>query len=127
MQPESTQMINAIREIDAGAVIAVIAILGGFTIAMVSIVGGIYSNIRARREREETKRELAAYVAEGSLTPDQAERLIRADDHVSDSSDGPERRRRRRMSRESREFRQSRDSGTGMASNGSDQNFAPRA
>jgi len=30
------------------------------------------------KERETTKREIAAYVAEGSMTPEQAERLIAA-------------------------------------------------
>ena len=30
------------------------------------------------REREETKREIAAYVAEGSITPDDAERILSA-------------------------------------------------
>ncbi|MEL6329616.1 MAG: hypothetical protein AAFR38_08140 [Planctomycetota bacterium] len=30
--------------------------------------------------RERTKREIAAYIAEGSMTPEQGERLIRADE-----------------------------------------------
>lgn len=95
MQIESTSIIAAARDIDSSAVIAGLAILGGFTVAIVSTVGGIFAGVRSRREREETKRELAAYVAEGSLTSDQAERLIRADDSGADEVRcGPKRRRR---------------------------------
>ncbi len=31
------------------------------------------------RSREQTKREIAAYIAEGSMTPEEGERLIRAE------------------------------------------------
>lgn len=55
------------------------AIAGGVTIALVSVlVGGIGSAMKTR-QREQTKREVAAYVAEGSMTPDEAERLLKAD------------------------------------------------
>jgi hypothetical protein len=33
--------------------------------------------------RERTKREIAAYVAEGSMTPEQAERILKAGDRAS--------------------------------------------
>jgi hypothetical protein len=100
MQVESASIVAAAREIDSGAVIAGIAILGAFTIAIVGIVSGMYAGVRSRREREETKRELAAYVAEGSLTPDQAERLICADDFAGGEGCGGKSRRHRREARE---------------------------
>lgn len=95
----SSTLIEMLRDVDADAVIAVVAIVGGVTVALVSVVGGIVTGIRSRREREETKRELAAYVAEGSLTLDQAERLIRAD--LGD--DSISRKAQRRLRREARE------------------------
>jgi hypothetical protein len=56
-----------------------LVILGGIMIAMVAIITSTVRKVMATRAREETKRELAAYVAEGSMTLDQAERIIRAD------------------------------------------------
>jgi hypothetical protein len=64
----------------------VMAIAGmGFVLV---IVGGIFwyswhderrkREFKLLRERETTHRELAAYVAEGSITADEAEKLIRA-------------------------------------------------
>jgi hypothetical protein len=75
----TNSLIHWLRNIDSDALTGIIAILGGFTVAIVAIVGSNIAETRARREREETKRELAAYVAEGSLSLDQAERLICAD------------------------------------------------
>lgn len=49
--------------------------------ATVFIVGikTVGSTIRASA-REKTRREIAAYIAEGSMTPEQGERLMRAGD-----------------------------------------------
>jgi len=59
-------------------VIPLTAIAGGITVALVSIVvGGIGGTLKTK-QREQTKREVAAYVAEGSMTPDEAERLLKA-------------------------------------------------
>ncbi len=49
-------------------------VLAAFATAMWAVV----STTRTR-ERERTKREIAAYVAEGSISPEQAEKLIAAD------------------------------------------------
>ena len=56
-------------------------------LAMVIFVGilgflsmlGIIHAMSKSKEREQTKREVAAYVAEGSMTPEQGERLLGAD------------------------------------------------
>lgn len=48
---------------------------------LVPISYGIMSAIRSatvNKEREQTRREVAAYVAEGSMTADEAERILKA-------------------------------------------------
>ncbi len=39
---------------------------------------GIIHAMSKSKEREQTKREIAAYVAEGSMTPEEGERLLAA-------------------------------------------------
>jgi len=58
--------------------VPIVAIIGGLMIAAISIIGGIMSSTKKTRQREETKREVAAYVAERSMTTDAAERLPNA-------------------------------------------------
>ena len=41
------------------------------------LVRTVYSTVRAV-SRERTRREIAAYIAEGAMTPEQGERLMRA-------------------------------------------------
>lgn len=54
------------------------AICAAAAVAVVWIIfGTIYYSAKSK-ERERTKREIAAYVAEGSMSPDEGERLIRA-------------------------------------------------
>jgi len=52
------------------------AIIG--VVAVFAIVFGNIANIMKVRERERTRREVAAYIAEGSMTPEQGERLLKA-------------------------------------------------
>ncbi len=59
--------------------IVVVAMLGGFSVAILAITFSIAHSMHKTKERERTKRELAAYVAEGSMTPDEAERLLKAE------------------------------------------------
>ncbi len=61
-----------------GALIPLTAIVLGCLTGMVAIVGGFASVVMKTRAREQTKRELAAYVAEGTLDPDKAVALINA-------------------------------------------------
>lgn len=56
-----------------------IAVMGGLTLGLVAILGSIVTRIVTVRSREATKREIAAYIAEGSMTPQDGERLIRAE------------------------------------------------
>ncbi len=59
----------------------VIFVVGG-AIAIVGIVcgtvAGVMSSVAKSRERERSRRELAAYVAEGTLDPDKAIEMLKA-------------------------------------------------
>ena len=53
-----------------------------FIIAGVMLLGGLIravTSVLTTNSREKSRREIAAYIAEGSITPEQGERLIRAD------------------------------------------------
>lgn len=66
----------------------IVSIIFGGMVFVLLLIGGIcwYSwhddhrkrAFKLQKERETTHREIAAYVAEGSMTPDQGERLMRA-------------------------------------------------
>ena len=64
--------------IRAGNFIPLVAIVMGCLVGAIAIIGGTASNIVRSRAREQTKRELAAYVAEGLIDPDQAVAMINA-------------------------------------------------
>lgn len=58
--------------------IPILAISGGIVVMIISIVGGIIRKTLATRSREQSRREIAAYVAEGSMSAEEGERLLRA-------------------------------------------------
>jgi hypothetical protein len=58
--------------------VPVLAISGGMLIAIIAIITSTIRGVAVTRAREQTKRELAAYVAEGSLDPDKAVAMINA-------------------------------------------------
>jgi hypothetical protein len=64
-------------EID-GALIPLVAIVGGLCVAVVGMVTGTIQRISKTKAREQTRREVAAYVAEGSMSAEEGERLLRA-------------------------------------------------
>ena len=55
-----------------------VAISMGCLTGMVAIVGCVIGGVMRARAREATRRELAAYVAEGTLDPDTAVAMINA-------------------------------------------------
>ena len=59
--------------------IPLVAIGGGLMVAIVAILTGGITKATRTRAREASKREVAAYVAEGSISPADAEKLLRAD------------------------------------------------
>lgn len=56
-----------------GLLLGFIALTGGMLIAIIAIVGGL----RNAREAERTRREVAAYVAEGSMTAEDAALILK--------------------------------------------------
>lgn len=59
-----------------GEEIAAMAIIGSLGIACVSIIGGIVSRVVRARAFEASRREISAYVAEGSISADDAAKLL---------------------------------------------------
>lgn len=59
---------------DAGEV----AVMGGLVLGLIAIVGSFITKIVMARSAERTKREIAAYIAEGTMTPEDGERLLKA-------------------------------------------------
>lgn len=60
------------------AILTGAALVGGVLIALVSIIlRGVHRMVHTF-QRERTRREIAAYVAEGSIPPEEGERLMRA-------------------------------------------------
>ncbi len=53
-------------------------IVGGFIVILV-LINVVGKTVRSNA-RERTRREIAAYIAEGSMTPEQGERLMKAGD-----------------------------------------------
>ena len=66
--------------IDRNDLIPIIAIGGGLIIAFFYVVFSNIAHVMTTRARETTKRELAAYVAEGSMSPEKAVALLTAGD-----------------------------------------------
>ena len=58
--------------------IAVLAITLGSMMGLTGIIGGTIGGVMKTRAKEMTKRELAAYVAEGSLDADKAVMMLNA-------------------------------------------------
>ena len=58
--------------------IVLVAIVMGSIVGSIAIAGGTITSVVKSRARETTKRELAAYVAEGMLDPEQAIRMANA-------------------------------------------------
>lgn len=63
---------------DAETIVPAIAIIGGLLIGGLAILSGMVRRISETKEREQSRREIAAYVAEGSMNAEDAERLLNA-------------------------------------------------
>ncbi|TVQ30534.1 MAG: hypothetical protein EA376_12895 [Phycisphaeraceae bacterium] len=81
---ELTTLFNSLAtvstdDIPEGAMIVTLVTLTvGGLIAIFAIVFGTIFYGNREKERERTRREVAAYVAEGSISPEDAERLLKA-------------------------------------------------
>jgi hypothetical protein len=65
-------------ESDAQAAVAIVAVSGGMLIALIGIISSAIRQTRQTRYREESRREIAAYVAEGSISPEDGAKLLSA-------------------------------------------------
>ena len=66
------------RAIDSGMVIPLVAIVLGCGIGMVAIIATAITRTTISRHREQTRREVAAYVAEGTIRPQDAVAMLNA-------------------------------------------------
>ncbi len=71
-------MLAMITNLGADELVELIAVGGGICLGALWIVFASIKGIVSSRALEESRRELAAYVAEGSMTPEDAERLLKA-------------------------------------------------
>lgn len=69
---------NSMPIIEADTLIPIIAIVGGFLIAIIGMISNTVRQNARVREREQSRREVAAYVAEGSMSAEDAERILKA-------------------------------------------------
>jgi hypothetical protein len=67
-----------LRYMQSEEFIVATAITLGSLVGVVGIVGGTVCSVVRGRAREQTKREISAYVAEGSLDPDKAVAMLNA-------------------------------------------------
>jgi len=58
--------------------VAIVAVGGGLIVALTWIIAATIDSVCKTRAREESRREIAAYVAEGTMSPDDAAKLIAA-------------------------------------------------
>lgn len=61
--------------------------LVGGTVAVIWIIFASVSNVLRVRAREQTRREIAAYVAEGSIDKDTAIAMLKAGDETDDEEE----------------------------------------
>lgn len=62
-------------------IVPVVAISGGIALVIVAIVFGAIRRMVMSSNLEKSRREIAAYIAEGSMSPEDGERLINAGKH----------------------------------------------
>ncbi len=74
----ATLAANSLSDAIADDFVPIIAIAGGLLFAAFCIGCGTIKSISVTRSRESTKREMAAYVAEGTVQPDDAVRMLTA-------------------------------------------------
>ncbi len=71
MQNEAVEIIEALSKNDEVLIFGALAFCGAL-----AIVFGTFASIFNRISTERSRREIAAYIAEGSMTPEQGERLM---------------------------------------------------
>ena len=69
---------------DSDTIVMSILFGGGIVVAIVAIITEAIRKTLQTRAREESRREIAAYVAEGSISPDDAAKLLAAGSSLKD-------------------------------------------
>lgn len=70
-------ILNSLAE-EPALLIPLLAIGGGLMLGMVGWIADAVKSVSRTNAVEKTRREIAAYIAEGSMTPEDGERLLRA-------------------------------------------------
>ena len=79
---EGVWLAERVWEPDLPATLAMALIFGGGgIIAVIAIIMGAIRSTNTRKEFERSRREIAAYIAEGSMSPDDGERLLAQKPH----------------------------------------------
>lgn len=65
--------------LDGEEILKLVAVGGGLILGALYIIFASTKSMVKAKEREQTKRELAAYIAEGSMRPEDAEKILKAD------------------------------------------------
>jgi hypothetical protein len=73
---------------DAQTAVVVIGVSGGILIAIIATISSSIQKTRQTRYREESRREIAAYVAEGSISPDDGAKLLSAGKSIGERITG---------------------------------------
>lgn len=76
-----------IAAVESGDIVPIVAIFTAGFVGLVWAVLSVVQGMRRDREREQSRREIAAYIAEGSMTPEQGERLMNAGPRKSAEDD----------------------------------------
>ena len=58
------------------SMIALVVIGGGLILGFAGIVAGVVKSVARAKMLETSRREIAAYIAEGTITPEEGERLL---------------------------------------------------
>lgn len=78
------QELNQINEDVFGLLIAGFAVFAAFVLIMTAIIVDTFRKTAQTRAREQSRREIAAYVAEGSITADDAAKLLASGETLKD-------------------------------------------
>ena len=75
---------NPVLASDVGEPAMVVLFGGGFVVAIVAIIAEAFRKTAQTKAREESRREIAAYVAEGTISPDDAAKLLASGGTIGD-------------------------------------------
>lgn len=69
---------------EMGSDVAIVAVIFGCIVAITAIIAEAVRKVKIARAKEESRREIAAYVAEGTIKPDDAVKILDAGGAVSE-------------------------------------------